>query len=101
MTGILSENIVVAVFVLGVCWGLPNQPRWARIEALDSSGQVRLHWTPRISKGDIQFLFVAPSTGWVGVGFSPTGGMIGADVVIGGIRNGSPYFRVGLPSISI
>ncbi|CAG0903301.1 unnamed protein product [Darwinula stevensoni] len=93
MAGILLQCVVVAVFAFGVCWGLPNQSRWARTEALDSKGQVRLHWTPRITKGDIQFLFVAPSTGWVGVGFSPNGGMIGADMVIGGIRNGSPYFR--------
>ncbi|CAG0900923.1 unnamed protein product [Darwinula stevensoni] len=57
------------------------------------NGQVRLDWTPKTGSGDIEFFFVAPSTGWIGMGFSPNGEMNGADMVIGGVRNGSPYFN--------
>ena len=100
MAGFLSEYIVWAAFLLSVGWGATNQSHtvWARTETLDSNRKVRLQWTPRTRNGEIEFFFVAPSTGWIGVGFSPNGGMKGADIVIGGVKDGSTYFSVCLLS---
>lgn len=33
----------------------------------------------------------APTTGWIGMGFSPTGTMAGADMIMMGVRDGIEY----------
>ncbi|XP_039261852.2 uncharacterized protein LOC120338002 isoform X1 [Styela clava] len=50
---------------------------------------VSLQWS--INGNNIVMQVVAPTLGWVGIGFSKDGTMTGADMMIGGIDNGSQY----------
>jgi len=34
------------------------------------------------------------TTGWIGMGISPSGGMIGADIVVGWVKDGIPEVTV-------
>ena len=42
----------------------------------------------------IAFAVNVSTTGWVGLGISPNGGMVNSDVVIGWVSNGRTYFHV-------
>lgn len=55
--------------------------KWTHAETLDAAGDVILRWQPRHQ--EIAFKIEARTLGYVGVGFSPSGGMKGADIVIG------------------
>nr|XP_039261856.1 uncharacterized protein LOC120338002 isoform X5 [Styela clava] len=50
---------------------------------------VSLQWS--INGNNIVMQVVAPTLGWVGIGFSKDGTMTGADMMIGGIDSGSQY----------
>lgn len=63
-------------------------------EFLDQNRLVRLSWGFDQEQGNITFELVVNTTGWVGLGFSPNGGMKGADIVIGGIGPAGNYFAV-------
>lgn len=59
---------------------------------LDSEGKYWLSWGPR---GDrLAFRLEVRTAGYVGFGFSPTGAMAGADIVVGGVAHGRPYLQV-------
>ena len=50
----------------------------------------------------IQFSFQARTRGYLGIGFSPNGGMVGADIYIGGIDPlGKPYLIVSFCSFLV
>uniref|UniRef100_A0A674MZN7 DOMON domain-containing protein n=1 Tax=Takifugu rubripes TaxID=31033 RepID=A0A674MZN7_TAKRU len=53
-----------------------------------------IHWGFDNHQGNITFELVVNTTGWVGFGFSPNGGMKGSDIVIGGIGPTGNYFAV-------
>lgn len=53
---------------------------WTHSMALDNDGLVVLRWQPRHQ--EILFRVEARTLGYVGIGFSQTGGMAGADIVI-------------------
>ena len=55
--------------------------QWTHDVFLDSEKRVRLRWTPRPE--EIEFLVEGRATGFVGIGFSPNGGMDGADIALG------------------
>ncbi|XP_029436454.1 putative DBH-like monooxygenase protein 2 isoform X2 [Rhinatrema bivittatum] len=60
-------------------------------ENVDNDGKVRIKWASDGSNITIEIS--ANTTGWVGCGFSPNGGMTGADLIIGGMfPNQSIYF---------
>ncbi|XP_036406203.1 DBH-like monooxygenase protein 2 homolog [Megalops cyprinoides] len=62
-------------------------------EHLDQDQNVTLRWGFDETRDEITFELTVKTTGWVGLGFSPNGGMAGADIVIGGVSpNGSTYF---------
>ncbi|KAJ8356721.1 hypothetical protein SKAU_G00195150 [Synaphobranchus kaupii] len=62
-------------------------------EYLDHAQNVTLRWGFNQLQNEITFELTVKTTGWVGLGFSPNGGMAEADIVIGGVApNGSPYF---------
>lgn len=66
-----------------------------RQEYLDSNGQFLVEWEAYTDTQTIIFELTVATTGYVGFGISPVGGMTGADIVIGGIHpNGSVYFSV-------
>jgi len=47
-----------------------------------------LHWTPSPSTNSISFALEAKTPGWVALGFSPDGNMVGSEAVIGSVNNG-------------
>ncbi|XP_071963972.1 DBH-like monooxygenase protein 1 homolog [Antedon mediterranea] len=57
--------------------------------ALNEENDVMLKW--RVDGDDIFFEMSAATTGYVAIGFSPNGGMPGADIVAGWVKNGRAY----------
>uniref|UniRef100_A0A3Q1EF73 Monooxygenase, DBH-like 1, like n=1 Tax=Acanthochromis polyacanthus TaxID=80966 RepID=A0A3Q1EF73_9TELE len=62
------------------------------MEYLDRDRLVCLKWGFDNLQGNITFQLVVNSTGWVGFGLSPNGGMKGSDIVIGGLGPSGSYF---------
>ncbi|XP_071788240.1 DBH-like monooxygenase protein 1 [Asterias amurensis] len=64
---------------------------------LGKNGEYTVEW--RYTDDDVVFRVSVETSGWVGLGFSPRGGMEGADVVIGWVDNGKAFltdrFAVG------
>lgn len=58
----------------------------------DEPYQYKLFWR-RIGDDEIQFEAHCKTTGWVGFGLSPNGGMTDADIVIGWVKNGFGYLK--------
>nr|XP_058938864.1 DBH-like monooxygenase protein 1 isoform X2 [Kogia breviceps] len=58
---------------------------------LDSEGKYWLSWGPR--GGRLAFRLEVRTAGYVGFGFSPTGTMAAADIVVGGVLHGRPYLQ--------
>ncbi len=62
---------------------------------LDRDGLYELHWNYDLSAQTISFAVRVQTTGWVGFGISPDGGMVGSDVVIGWVESdGTVQFHV-------
>eukprot|EP00947_MAST-08B_sp_MAST-8B-sp1_P002487 g2487.t1 len=59
---------------------------------LDANNKVKLHWKEDAANSIMSFALDAPTTGWVGLGFSPNGGMAGADIGLGWLKNGAVSF---------
>jgi len=58
-------------------------------------GKVILSWELNAQETDITFELWAETTGYVGFGISPQGGMAGADIFIAGVDStGTPYSSV-------
>ncbi|XP_022806734.1 DBH-like monooxygenase protein 1 homolog isoform X1 [Stylophora pistillata] len=55
---------------------------------LDTHEKMKLYWSTDLDAKMIYFAMEAVSTGWVGLGFSENGAMIGSDVVIGWVKDG-------------
>jgi len=53
---------------------------------LDKAGRVELSWTP--GPEGITFRLEVAAHGYVGIGFSPGGGMNGADMVLAWVKDG-------------
>lgn len=70
--------------------------QWTHVEVLDKVGDVVLRWQPRHQ--EILFRVEARTRGYVGIGFSPNGGMEGADIVLGWVddRTSSAYLLVSI-----
>lgn len=59
---------------------------------LDSEGKYWLGWGQQGSR--LAFRLEVRTAGYVGFGFSPTGTMAAADIVVGGVTHGRPYLQV-------
>ncbi|XP_021953168.2 DBH-like monooxygenase protein 1 [Folsomia candida] len=55
-------------------------------EQLDSQGKVFLGWEFDLETNLITFEMEVETTGWVGLGISPSGSMVGADIFIAGVN---------------
>ncbi|XP_078656304.1 DBH-like monooxygenase protein 1 homolog [Branchiostoma floridae x Branchiostoma belcheri] len=55
-------------------------------EALDEAGKYHLFW--KFDEEKIELEAQVQTTGWVGLGLSPNGGMAGSDIVIGWVADG-------------
>ena len=62
---------------------------------LDEDQKVKLYWNISTANKEIYFTVEAQTTGWIGFGISSgQGRMEGADIVIGWVKDGKPYFKV-------
>lgn len=75
------------------------EPTMPFMEYLDQNHLVCLMWGFDNLQGNITFKLVVNTTGWVGFGFSPNGGMKGSDIVMGGLGPTGSYFKVRLPDM--
>ena len=63
--------------------------------SLDEDQSVKLYWNVTTTDKEIFFTVEAKTTGWIGFGISSgQGKMQGADIVIGWVKDGVPYFQV-------
>ncbi|KAF4109774.1 DBH-like monooxygenase protein 2 homolog isoform X1 [Onychostoma macrolepis] len=74
------------------CSWAQEDPLLPFFEHLDPEHKVQLKWGFDEVQGTILFELTVNTNGWVGFGFSPKGGMTGADVVIGGVGPDGIYF---------
>jgi hypothetical protein len=65
---------------------------WTHTVQLGSS--VTLSWNVPDGEGDIEFLVEAATRGYVGVGFSPGGGMAAADMILSWVDDNSGQIYV-------
>ncbi|KAK2883924.1 hypothetical protein QQF64_016266 [Cirrhinus molitorella] len=85
--------ISVVLLLLSVQWSWAQEdPLLPFSEHLDPEHNVQLKWGFDEIQGTILFELTVNTSGWVGFGFSPKGGMTGADIVIGGVRPEGNYF---------
>ncbi len=64
-------------------------------EYLDNGEKYFLKWRIETEEETIYFEITAETTGYVGLGISPNGGMAGADILIAGVKlDGTTYFSV-------
>ena len=54
----------------------------------------QLQWTFDVVQQTITFNVLVKTTGWVGFGLSPDGGMVGSDVVTGWVNDTGAYLQV-------
>ncbi|XP_076873898.1 DBH-like monooxygenase protein 2 homolog [Brachyhypopomus gauderio] len=89
--GFSSVLVPLVLFVVHVS-AVDEEPVLPFSEYLDQGSTVMLRWGFDTLKDTIVFEVRANTTGWVGFGFSPNGGMNGADMVIGGVDTNGFYF---------
>ncbi|OXA56383.1 DBH-like monooxygenase protein 1 [Folsomia candida] len=79
-------NLLIKIFCLAAILNLSETFQiYADVEKYNVKWEI---------DGDlITFSIEAETTGFVGLGFSRGGGMSGADIVVGGVRNGVPYLE--------
>ncbi|XP_050995492.1 DBH-like monooxygenase protein 2 homolog [Labeo rohita] len=83
----------LALLLLSVQWSWAQEdPLLPFSEYLDHKNHVLLRWGFDEIQRTILFEVTVNTTGWVGFGFSPNGGMAGADIVIGGVGPDGTYF---------
>ena len=67
--------------------------------SLDENEQYFAYW--KFDDKSITFEVHVRTRGWVGLGFSPSGGMKGADMGIGWVSDGKAYFKVSMTHVII
>ncbi|XP_043962058.1 DBH-like monooxygenase protein 2 homolog [Gambusia affinis] len=89
MSALLSFVSILLAWMAGAWATDDNLPF---MEYLDEGGLVYLKWGFDNVQGNITFQLTVNTTGWVGFGFSPHGGMDDADIVMGGLGSDGSYF---------
>lgn len=74
--------------------GAQQDPLMPFMENLDADRNVILKWGFSEVQGTIMFQLTVKTTGWLGFGFSPNGGMAASDIVMGGVGPNGTYFMV-------
>ncbi|XP_048063530.1 DBH-like monooxygenase protein 2 homolog [Megalobrama amblycephala] len=86
-------QLSLVLLLLSAQWSCAQEdPLLPFSEHLDPEHNVRLKWGFDEIQGTILFELTVNTSGWVGFGFSPKGGMTGADIVIGGVGPKGSYF---------
>jgi hypothetical protein len=86
----LSNNKFITILSVFITISKVVEP--FRISSDDS--EYHVEWVVDQEIDKINFKILAATTGFVGLGLSPQGGMAGADIVIGGVKDGVPYLEV-------
>ncbi|XP_068610070.1 DBH-like monooxygenase protein 2 homolog [Brachionichthys hirsutus] len=81
------------LFLVGTKKTEATDPNLPFMEYLDQNHLVCLKWGFDDLRDNITMLLVINTTGWVGFGFSPNGGMHGSDIVMGGFGPSGIYFK--------
>ena len=68
---------------------------WDQSAYLDSAKRVQLSWSVNNTDATVSFNLTVLTNGWVGLGFNSKGSMVGADIVVGWIKDGETFFTVG------
>ncbi|XP_047476090.1 uncharacterized protein LOC125029944 [Penaeus chinensis] len=58
---------------------------------LDPEGIMTVFWTPDLQKEEVTFEIHARTMGWLGFGFSSSGGMRGSDILIAWVKDGEAF----------
>uniref|UniRef100_H2ZCA5 DOMON domain-containing protein n=1 Tax=Ciona savignyi TaxID=51511 RepID=H2ZCA5_CIOSA len=74
-----------ALWCVGRC-DIPPTEEYYKFTTLDIAGNVKLYW--KYNDTHITLEVHGRTSGWVGIGFSPNGGMRDADIIFGWVRNG-------------
>ena len=90
--------------ILCVCF-LPAALAAVDLSSYPLSQELRdgytLHWSFNVEEQSIRFAVNVSTTGWVGLGLSPTGGMPNSDIVIGWVNDqGNIFFHVSKKILS-
>ncbi|KAF4099805.1 DBH-like monooxygenase protein 2 homolog [Onychostoma macrolepis] len=86
-------TLSLVLLLLSVQWSWAQEdPLLPFSEHLDLEHKVQLKWGFDEIQGSILFELTVNTSGWVSFGFSPKGGMTGADIVIGGVGPKGSYF---------
>ncbi|XP_066292189.1 DBH-like monooxygenase protein 1 homolog [Branchiostoma lanceolatum] len=80
--------VLAAAFALS-CRLVGADGHFTHHEALDEEGKFELFW--KFDDEKIEFEAQVQTTGWVGLGLSPNGGMPGSDIAIGWVKDGTAY----------
>ncbi|XP_014663258.1 PREDICTED: LOW QUALITY PROTEIN: DBH-like monooxygenase protein 1 [Priapulus caudatus] len=93
-------TVVVGVLLLDASSALQTSENFPQSALLDPEGRVTLYWSNythyllhMFDSTHIVFEIHAETTGWVGFGISPTGGMKGSDIATGWVKNGNVYLQ--------
>ena len=99
-------NVVIALVALLGALGCSNAAHnladtfpFSSVLRADPSGNplYTLYWNFSTVEQTITFAVSVRTNGWVGLGISPTGGMINSDVVIGWVNeDGEAFLHVSL-----
>ncbi|XP_068199465.1 DBH-like monooxygenase protein 2 homolog [Antennarius striatus] len=81
------------LFLVGTKRSEAPDPNLPFMLYLDQNELVCIKWGFDELRENITILLVVNTTGWVGLGFSPNGGMQGSDIIMGGVRSDGSYFK--------
>ncbi|CAH1269899.1 MOXD1 [Branchiostoma lanceolatum] len=84
-----SSHLLTCTLVFAIWARLGNADGFTHHEALDEAGKYNLFW--KFDEEKIEFEAQVQTTGWVGLGLSPNGGMSGSDIVIGWVKDGKAH----------
>lgn len=80
MKQIFAAAIALAVLVSGVAFAQDYA------HSLDAGQDMKVFWT--VDGDNIMVKLSAPTEGWVAIGFDPEEDMMGANIIIGAVKNG-------------
>ncbi|CAK8671527.1 unnamed protein product [Clavelina lepadiformis] len=82
-------KLIFYLLACSVCFSHAQTPseEFPHMAALAPGNKVVLYW--KFNETHITFELHGQTTGWVGVGLSPNGGMINADIYVGWVKDGS------------
>lgn len=91
----INKISILVIILLGMSSTLVSCQSTSELDhSIDLDENYRLYW--RVIEQDIVFEIQVRTAGYVGFGFSRDGTIYGADLVIGWIDSGHPYFQVSL-----